>query len=416
MYKVYLQNNNSSVKAIRKFCFQSNSGIQSIRLNRPPNQGTRADCQLNFNKFCQKVMSIFPELSGKEFTVSWKDADGDQILISSDEELQIAEEEMRQPKKIYIKPFSSEQKASSPEKEKTVHFGVYCDGCDNDITGFRYKCIQCEDYDLCAQCETTQIHSHHYMIRMPQPLESHHTRSLFHHLRKILKKNNVYFNKKHTSDENKSQSNHCNIYPWLGIYAPYLNSFIDTLLEAHISTVDPESCKSHKPEERKESKDDTRMDENNSRKFPGEGRKLLDNAKGDKESVSDVASTASQDSATTKVTADEWTFIDKNDTTEVNQTSSTSSNMNGIGTKQTCSSSTAPPLASQGSSAETLYPELPRETNYQEIYHENPTVNEAVKTMIKMGFSNQSGLLTYLLGVEDGNIDNVLEILQPTNK
>lgn len=83
---------------------------------------------------------------------------------------------------------------------------------------------------------------------------------------------------------------------------------------------------------------------------------------------------------------------------------------------KTCSSSTAPPLASQGSSAETLYPELPRETNYQEIYHENPTVNEAVKTMIKMGFSNQSGLLTYLLGVEDGNIDNVLEILQPTNK
>lgn len=72
MYKVYLQNNNSSVKAIRKFCFQSNSGIQSIRLSHLPNHGTRADCQLNFNKFCQKVMSIFPELSGKEFTVSWK--------------------------------------------------------------------------------------------------------------------------------------------------------------------------------------------------------------------------------------------------------------------------------------------------------------------------------------------------------
>lgn len=172
------------------------------------------------------------------------DAEGDQILISSDEELQIAEEEMRQPKKIYIKPFSSEQKAPSPEKEKAVHFGVYCDGCDNDITGFRYKCIQCEDYDLCAQCETTQIHSHHYMIRMPQPLESHHTRSLFHHLRKILKKNGVHFNKKHTSDENKSQSNHRNIYyPWLGIYTPHLYDSVDymTLLELH--NVDPESCK-----------------------------------------------------------------------------------------------------------------------------------------------------------------------------
>lgn len=50
--------------------------------------------------------------------------------------------------------------------------------------------------------------------------------------------------------------------------------------------------------------------------------------------MSDVASTASQESASTKVAADEWTIIDKNDTTEVNQTSSASSNMNGTGTKQ----------------------------------------------------------------------------------
>lgn len=73
MYKVYLQNNDSSVKAIRKFGFQPSSGIQGIRSNRLSNHSDiRADCQLNFNKFCQKVISVFPELSGKEFTVSWK--------------------------------------------------------------------------------------------------------------------------------------------------------------------------------------------------------------------------------------------------------------------------------------------------------------------------------------------------------
>lgn len=73
MYKVYLQNNDSSVKAIRKFGIQSSSEFQSLRSNRLPNyQGTRANCQLNFNEFCQKVISIFPELSNKEFTISWK--------------------------------------------------------------------------------------------------------------------------------------------------------------------------------------------------------------------------------------------------------------------------------------------------------------------------------------------------------
>lgn len=49
MYKAYLQSNDSSVKAIRKFHYQT-----------------------DFNNFWHKIRTIFPELSGKQFTVSWK--------------------------------------------------------------------------------------------------------------------------------------------------------------------------------------------------------------------------------------------------------------------------------------------------------------------------------------------------------
>ena len=49
------------------------------------------------------------------------------------------------------------------------HRGVSCDGCSVGIRGFRYKCIQCRDYDLCGDCEGRGIHSSHFMIRMPVP-------------------------------------------------------------------------------------------------------------------------------------------------------------------------------------------------------------------------------------------------------
>lgn len=162
------------------------------------------------------------------------DSEGDEIVISSDEELEIAQKEMFAPKRFNVKLLSSKQEKPSQKKDKTIHFGICCDGCDGDIIGFRYKCIQCEDYDLCAQCEKALIHSHHYMIRMPQPLQWHHSRSLIHHLRKILKKNGVHFNKKHASNENTSQGIHSSIYPWLESYAPYLNNIIDTVLETSI--------------------------------------------------------------------------------------------------------------------------------------------------------------------------------------
>ncbi|KAK9303526.1 hypothetical protein QLX08_004834 [Tetragonisca angustula] len=401
MYKICLQNKDSTVIAIRKY------------------NGPQYEC---FDDFCVKLKSTFPELSKKKFIVSWQDNEGDEIVISSDEELEIAQKEMFSPKKFNVKLVSSKQEIPSSKKDnKAIHFGICCDGCDGDIIGFRYKCIQCEDYDLCAQCERTMRHSHHYMIRMPQPLQWHHSRSLIHHLRKILKKNGVHLNKKHASNENTSHSTsqgiHSSIYPWLESYAPYLNNIIDTVLETSIG---PELFKNQKPEKKEESNNDTHTsnndthtNENDSRKFPGEGRKLLDDTKDDKGSISDVASTSSQDNSTIKVVADEWTIIDKNDTTEIIQTPLTSFNANETNIKQVPSSSTAP-SAPEGSSTQTLYPELPKEKKV--VHHENPRINEAIETMLKMGFSNQSGLLTYLLDAENGDINKVLEILQPTNK
>ncbi|KAJ2939944.1 hypothetical protein O0L34_g6649 [Tuta absoluta] len=46
-------------------------------------------------------------------------------------------------------------------------FGCQCSNCKEDIIGFRYTCVQCEDFDLCEACETQRVHDTHYILRIP---------------------------------------------------------------------------------------------------------------------------------------------------------------------------------------------------------------------------------------------------------
>ena len=47
-----------------------------------------------------------------------------------------------------------------------IHQGIICDGCKGTVKGFRYKCFQCPDYDLCGKCETAGLHPDHTFIRL----------------------------------------------------------------------------------------------------------------------------------------------------------------------------------------------------------------------------------------------------------
>lgn len=60
-------------------------------------------------------------------------------------------------------------KLSSQPENLPVHGGFICDGCEiGPITGTRFKCFECGDYDLCSACEPV-THRHHIMLRIPAP-------------------------------------------------------------------------------------------------------------------------------------------------------------------------------------------------------------------------------------------------------
>lgn len=50
------------------------------------------------------------------------------------------------------------------ENAETVHHGVTCDGCGvKPISGLRYKCSVCKDFDYCANCEERLGHEHAFL-------------------------------------------------------------------------------------------------------------------------------------------------------------------------------------------------------------------------------------------------------------
>ncbi|KAI8363755.1 hypothetical protein B0O80DRAFT_21429 [Mortierella sp. GBAus27b] len=57
--------------------------------------------------------------------------------------------------------------------DKTAHPSVVCDGCSKPIRGIRYKCGNCDDFDLCSNCEASPnpIHNtEHIFLKIRKPI------------------------------------------------------------------------------------------------------------------------------------------------------------------------------------------------------------------------------------------------------
>merc|ERR1712110_1032171 len=120
----------------------------------------------------QKIAAIFPELRRSEPVLSWVDEDGDEVVVTSDEELQVALTALTGPVyklKVKLGDKAKDEGNSGMARSAQVHWGVVCDGCDGPVVGPRHKCLVCPDYDLCATCEARGLHAHHKMIRLPAP-------------------------------------------------------------------------------------------------------------------------------------------------------------------------------------------------------------------------------------------------------
>merc|ERR1712226_1192959 len=122
----------------------------------------------------EKLVSVFPVLAEKLFSVSWTEEDGDAITIDTDEELILALTELAGPVYKLTVTMRGAKRVEQPQEPgvgaNVIHHGVTCDGCDKaPIVGYRYKCVVCDDYDLCGACEKAGKHPGHNMMRISSP-------------------------------------------------------------------------------------------------------------------------------------------------------------------------------------------------------------------------------------------------------
>jgi hypothetical protein len=150
--------------------------------------------QKAFDSLNQTLPTLFKSSLPASFSLFFIDESNDLISIGTFEDLEFLAKNFKNPLKLYIKPndssnqvplekpkkdpsfeeiseekkeYSNQKPSKEAPKGTNVFFGVQCDGCgQKPIFGVRYKCLSCENYDLCEECEAKGLHAHHVFAKL----------------------------------------------------------------------------------------------------------------------------------------------------------------------------------------------------------------------------------------------------------
>jgi hypothetical protein len=107
----------------------------------------KKDMEQKYNEKLQNEMNKVSESLNQKFTKKTKD-----IENKLNQEYQQKEIEMKKKYNDLVKNKLANDDSNS--KINTVHNGIKCEHCfEEPIVGYRYKCSQCPDYNLCQKCE-----------------------------------------------------------------------------------------------------------------------------------------------------------------------------------------------------------------------------------------------------------------------
>merc|ERR1712198_460641 len=427
------------------------------------------DVSTSFTYLQEKLCAVFPQLKQKIFSVSWTDEDGDNVTIGMDEELIIALTEMPGPVyklKVVVKNEEKNRNNGNYQKETTeeknlIHHGVTCDSCEKTpIDGYRYKCVVCDDFDLCGNCEAAGRHPGHNMMRIANP-EMVFPQRLFkriHKMQERVEKSRSRHEKDKEGSSGPSVGGHVPPPPFgfpgrgrgmfrgrgfggmrgmgplrgcsgVGAWAgPAFDAMMRGWMGDQPGQPQPESSS----QEANLHSAEHQQAHETAFEAPQGQRSTVRTASSSSSSSSTSRSSSVATDQKTKETSnegaekidettnirtgsddEEWTVVDeKKDETAVRDIPIQVSKDEEVGkiypslpdNQSTSSGSASTASAAANASGSTV------------TSHANPKIQVALQAMMNMGFSNEGGWLTSLLEAKDGDIGKVLDILQPVKK
>lgn len=155
--------------------------------------------QSTFESLPATLSKTFKTPLPPSFGLFFRDDSNDLIEIGSFEDLEFLSKNAKNPLKLFIKAEGdhknenpkkmpsfeeiAEEKKVNPEPKsedpkEVVFYGVQCDSCSQKpILGVRFKCLSCDNFDLCPTCEEKGVHSHHVFAKMRSPQQELPARS-----------------------------------------------------------------------------------------------------------------------------------------------------------------------------------------------------------------------------------------------
>lgn len=389
-----------------------------------------------FDKFTTKITSLFPSLLGKTFTLTWKDEEGDDIVMSSDEELSQAFQSIQHDLlKVYIHSSctsdhgqqqersrgkkTSEHKSSKGCGEKPLHPGVICDGCDGQIRGNRYKCLECDDYDLCETCMSRDQHPAHNLLRIvdpskhPSPWNRFGRKPWKHmfgpHARRFSAGHGPWFPHMHhqpghgkrteterpaTADADQFVAAREQSAEFLRYVGQTVAAFLDPL------GIDVSVDVEHR--QQGEAKKDQQTEPKNNQGETGTSDVEMSAPTPQEVDLTSPSSSPAPQPENSQNRASPAPSSKDSETAEGDWTM--------------VAEALAAVSGSQTEAKTAMETEEQAAPTPSEPVHSNPKIAEAVDRMLSMGFSNDGGWLSRLVEAKDGNIGSVLDTLHPLHQ